>query len=70
MGTTPTKNWLIRAWLETNATPDGWRATVTDLETRERHAFSGVSALVKFLARETRPPPERDVRPGFEDDPP
>ena len=69
MGTTPQKSWLIRAWLETSATPDGWRATVTDLETRERVPFAGVDALVKYLTRETRLP-ARDIRPGLEDDTP
>ncbi len=45
------KNLVIRAWLEEGGV-NAWRATVTNVDTKQIRGFSRISELVKHLETE------------------
>lgn len=56
------KNLVIRAWLEQGGV-NAWRATVTNLDTKQARGFSQVSELVKHLESEISAHPEPELAP-------
>lgn len=51
MSISKAKNLVIRAWLEEGGV-NAWRATVTNVDTKQARSFSRVSELVKHLESE------------------
>jgi hypothetical protein len=42
-------SYLLRLWQETGDDPQMWRASLEDVQTRERHCFVRFEELVRFL---------------------
>jgi hypothetical protein len=46
---TASQSFIVRVWLEPDASRPAWRASVTDAGSAERRFFSSPEALVAFL---------------------
>jgi hypothetical protein len=67
----PAKNawaYLVRIWLETGEGGEVWRASLTDLATRQARYFADYADLLRYL-EEVAGPSSAQRLPGRKDEP-